>query len=93
MIFESSDFSSTNLATLFDKLQEYVIELKKLANGKEHDKNKKTLALKTEKEKDSDSNEKMMLIVQNIIRLMKHIKHQEDRQYNKETSSFTPTCF
>lgn len=45
-----------NMTTLFDKLEQREIELKRLTDNKEGDKKKKSLALKVEEEKDSDSN-------------------------------------
>lgn len=53
------------------------MELKRLVNDDEGDKKNKTLALKTEKEKDSDSNEEMTMIIQNSKRFMKRRKENK----------------
>lgn len=48
MISKSRDMSSMDLVTLFGKLQEHDMDLKRLVHDKEDDKKKKTLALKNE---------------------------------------------
>lgn len=55
MIHASKDLSLTNLATLFDKLQEYEIELNSLIESKYDDKKKKSLALRVIDMKDMES--------------------------------------
>lgn len=73
IIFEYRDLSFMDLTTLFGKLQEHKMELKMLVDNVEGDK-KKSLALTTEEEKYSNSNEYMTLLVLNFKRFMKHDK-------------------
>jgi len=45
-IFESNDLSFMSLATLFEKLQEYVLDLNRLIESEEGEKKKKSVPLK-----------------------------------------------
>lgn len=57
-------FSSMKLVTLFGKLQEHEMELKRLSEDKKGDIKNKILVLKDEEEKDYDSDKDMSLLVQ-----------------------------
>lgn len=57
-------FSSMKLVTLFGKLKEHEIELKRLSEDKKGDIKNKILVLKDEEEKDYDSDKDMSLLVQ-----------------------------
>lgn len=66
------------MTTLFGKLHNHEIKLKRLGEDEEGEKKRKSLALKVDKEKDSHSDEEIMLIVQNFNIFMKHERQQED---------------
>lgn len=51
MISEFKDMSTMNLASLFGKMQEYEMKLKRLADDEESDKKNMILALNTKEEK------------------------------------------
>lgn len=52
MIFEHKTLSSMDLSILFEKLQEHEMELKKIIDDEEGDKNKKIPTLKVEEDND-----------------------------------------
>lgn len=55
MIYESKDLSCMDLDTLFGKLKEHEIKLKRLAQNEEGDKKKKSLVLKVIEARNIDS--------------------------------------
>lgn len=61
------------MTTLFGKLQEHEMELKRLDDDVEEDKKKKILDLQVKKEKVFDFSEEMSLILKNFKRFMKHV--------------------
>lgn len=69
------------------------MELKRLAYDDVWVKKKSILPLKTEEEKDSESNKERILIDQNFKRFVKREKQQEEKQNNKIRSWFTHICF
>lgn len=74
MISESRDLSSMDLATLFGKLREHDMELKRLIDDNEGENKKKTLAIKTKENYYDSSNEEMKLIIHNFKRFIKNKK-------------------
>lgn len=73
-IFKSRDLSTTETYTLFGKLQEYKMKLKRLAIDKEGKKKNKSLALTVE---DSNSDCDMYLIVKNFKSFLRNEKQQK----------------
>lgn len=70
------DMSSINLAILFGKLLEPKMKVKKLADNEEGDKNKKSIALKGNKEKDSYFVEDMIFLVHKFKRFIKQTSNK-----------------
>lgn len=60
-----------DLATLFGKLREHEMELKRLTKDEEGDRKKKNLSLKSEEKDFDSSDEEMTLISPNFKRFMK----------------------
>lgn len=83
MISEFKDMSTINLASLFGKMQEYEMKLKRLANDEECDKKNIILALNTKEEKYSEFDEDIVLLVINCKTFMKHEK-QKHFQHTSE---------
>lgn len=80
------------LATLFEKLHEHDIELKR-HNENEGDKKKKYFVLKVEEGKDSETKEEMNLLLQKFNKFLRNEKKPQRFQCKSEKRYlFMPTC-
>lgn len=105
-ISESRNLATMSLSTLFGKLQEHELELKRLNENETTDKQKKSIALKaTTKEASDDSSEEsdedMSLMVRKFKKFMKYKGKPKHSSSSSSTNTFqkknqdssTPTCY
>lgn len=90
-ICETKDLTTMETHTLFGKLQEHGMKLKRLSIDEEGEKKNKSLTLKVE---ESDSDGDMALIVNNFKRFMKNEKNQKkEKGKDEEKTPFILTCY
>lgn len=90
-ICESKDLVTMDTHTLFEKLQEHEMEIKRVSIDEEEEKKTKSLVINADK---SNSSGDIPLIVKNFkIFLRNEKKQKEEQEKDEEKTQFIPKCY